>query len=198
MKIFGVIWEEGRGDRSPNSQRAHFIAHGVAPDNIITLNELPLTKREGQVFQVIGIDWLGFDPARKNRPYPTFASRWYREHVSQGPILEDITTGKAYAGLDGLADLLEDWTIIMRNKQTAKGREAIKKTGSNRGRPELDVPAFYDKLSPAKQNELKADFEGREFVSIDLLAKHYGVGKATIYRLAKALDWKKTDKTVGK
>ena len=149
MSKFGLLWKDGRGERAPKRQRERFEAEGVNSDLIGY--SVPAT-REGDTLFVDGIDFLGADPEGMSKDDPGHLAVWYARQMNDGGLLRDVSTGKEYRGVWGLAELVVDWLKQRRRRQTANARKMSKKEKN-------DLPGFYRRtLTPVRQQELKERF----------------------------------------
>lgn len=190
MRNFGLIWNKGRGKRSPKMQREILANVGVPKGAMIDRLAIDQLK-PGDVQIVVYLLALGNDDegAARQNSILVLADE-YAAISAKGAILTVIETNRSYEGVEGFRDLIRDWLKDVRTRQTEKAR------GAARRRPKQPYPKFWTELTATEQTALRRDFEHDKTRSVAIIAKTHGVSRRALYRLAKAKGWKRTERTM--
>jgi hypothetical protein len=188
VKVFGLLWADGRGARSVKEQKLLLTENGVSPDDMCYDEGLPEARSDAPTRIVapylhpLAVPVPGARPDAK--PYPHFLTRRFARHVGEGGELFIVETGKTYSGVVGLDELVNDWTHENRLRYTDPGRKRAKA-------PKPQAPKWYRDLSPTEKGKARKLYEERPTGwSVEKMAKVYGASVAGIHRAARFLGWR--------
>ena len=190
MKKFGLIWPDGRGERSVKRQREQLLANGVL-ERDITEHVYPGAIRPGDSDIVVApyLAPLGYDPKRKERPNVRFLMAAIYPFLANDGAIEVIELRKVYSGVAGFWQLVTDWLDQKGHAQTAPARKA-KRAGKS------DIPKWYRDLSEKDQKEFRRRFKKRIGSDSDI-GDTYGVSRASVVRAGNALKLERDPYTPG-
>lgn len=190
VKKFGLIWPDGRGERSVKKQREALINAGVREADID--DEIYAgAVRPGDFDEVVTcyLAPLGYDPARKSRPNVRFLMALVFPYFANDGKLEVIEMRKVYSGIAGFWQIITDWLDQRGHAQTATARRA-RKSSKN------EIPKWYRDLTEDDQKEFRRRYKKR-IGSDTVIGEAYGVGRQSVVRAGKALKIERVAYTPG-
>ncbi len=159
--IFGYIYPQGKGNRSPEIQR-HLLKEAGAERFV---DYIPILRR--------GDHFLFCYPESLAENAPELCQSFVA--ILECAHMIWIETGTEYNGCGGMAQLVEDFFNAKRKLQTANARRAKKK------KPKLGFPKFYIGLSDEERHEFTVN---AGLLSWAELAQRYGTSRASARRAA--------------